>query len=157
MRIVTAVAAAACAAALTAGCGWRMAESPIRVSGRVIDAGSKEPVPGACIDIADEREKLEFALNTGVLTNKSGFFDTVYRHTYDRWTWLGVPVWWLPTVPERIYVEVLGEGYRPRITSVEYRATLTGTEKEPPPVALDSIAIHRRAAAGKRARAGETE
>ena len=40
MRIVTAVAAAACAAALTAGCGWRMAESPIRVSGRVIDAGS---------------------------------------------------------------------------------------------------------------------
>lgn len=157
MRHCTAVPAVACLAVLLAGCGWKLVESPIRVSGQVIDAGTKEPVPGACIDIAEDREKLDCKLNTGVLTDQNGLFDTTFRYFHDRWVWLGVPVWWLPTAPERIYVEVLGDGYRPRITSVEYRSTLTEQEKELPPVAFEPIAIHRTVVSKKRARAGDEE
>lgn len=155
MRRITAVAAAACIAWLLPGCGWKMIEAPIRVHGQVIDAGTKEPVEGACIDIADDREKLDIRLNTGVLTDKNGLFDTTFMYDYERWMWFGIPVWWLPTAPERIYVEVSGNGYRPRITNIEYRTALTGREMEPPPVKFDPITIHRSTPSKNRASGGD--
>lgn len=131
-----------------------MIESPIRVRGQVIDSGTKEPVEGACVDIADDREKLDIRLDTGIRTGEDGAFDTIFAYTYERWMWFGIPVWWLPTAPERIYVEVSGSGYRPRITNIEYRAALTGKEKEPPPVRFDPIALHRSAPSKKGAGGG---
>lgn len=149
MRRFCAAAAVACAAGLFTGCGWKTVNAPIRVRGQVIDADTKAPVGGACIDVADDREKLDIRLNTRVLTDSNGAFDTTYLYAYERWMWLGVPVWWLPSTPERIFVEVTGQGYRPRVTNIEYRAALTGKEKEPPPVRFDPIALHRTSPAGK--------
>jgi|ADurb_Oil_03_Slu_FD_contig_21_192984_length_673_multi_5_in_0_out_0_2 hypothetical protein len=143
MRRIGVFFALACAAGGVPGCGWKMVDAPIRVRGQVIDADTKAPVEGAYIDIADDREKLDIRLHTAVRTDSNGAFDTTFVYAYERWAWLGIPVWWLSTAPERIYVEVTGNGYRPRVTNIDYRAALTGGEKEPPPVTFDPIAIHR--------------
>ena len=107
MRRIGVFFALACAAGGVPGCGWKMVDAPIRVRGQVIDADTKAPVEGAYIDIADDREKLDIRLHTAVRTDSNGAFDTTFVYAYERWAWLGIPVWWLSTAPERIYVCLL--------------------------------------------------
>jgi len=157
MRIICSVAAVISVVPLS-GCGWKMMESPLRVTGQVGAAESGEPIKEAYIDISDDKEKLDFAIVTQVLTDAEGRFDTLYRHSYEKWMWLGLPVYWYPTMPERLYIEAAKEGYRSRVVDVDCSSLATGGGKEPPSIRLDPIRLRSRLSSGRssrRAKGGE--
>lgn len=141
MKWKTCALSLAAATLFIQGCGWKMVKNPIRVQGQVVEVGTGEPVEGAYIDIADEREKLDFRITTECATDSDGKFEGVYDYIYDRWMWLGLPVFWLPSTPERLYLEVVKNGYRPRVTEIEYR----GRHREGTVLTLDPIRINRKA------------
>jgi hypothetical protein len=98
-----------------------MADNTLRVTGQVLDNKSSEPIEGAYIDIADRKDKLDFTLVTPIITDKEGKFDTRYVYEYEKWYWIGLPVFWLPQIPETIYIEAYKEGYRSKIMPVASR------------------------------------
>lgn len=149
MRIVRRCAAMAISALLLSGCGWKMAQTPLRLQGQVLESGTNEPVEGAYIDIADEKDKLDFAIKTDITTDKNGMFDGTYNYTYEKWMWLGIPVFWLRDTPERLYIEAFRNGYRRRIIETEYQADQTGKNKIPPPLRLDPIRLQKTTPAKK--------
>jgi hypothetical protein len=143
MRIVQRHMAIAVSALLLSGCGWKMAQTPLRLQGQILESGTNEPVEGAYIDIADERDKLDFAIKTDITTDKNGMFDGTYNYTYEKWIWLGFPVFWLRNTPERLYIEAFRNGYRRRITEIEYQPAQSDRNKTPAPLKLDPIHIQR--------------
>jgi hypothetical protein len=149
MRTARHYAGIAISALLLTGCGWKMVEMPLRLQGQVLESGTNDPVEGAYIDIADDKDKLDFAITTDTTTDKNGMFDTTYNYTYEKWMWLGIPVFWLRTTPERIYVEAFRNGYRRRIVEVEYQADQTGKSRIPAPRLLEPIRIQRVSPAKK--------
>jgi len=143
MRIAQRYVAIGVSALLLSGCGWKMAQTPLRLQGQVLESGTNEPVEGAYIDIADEKDKLDFAIKTDITTGKNGMFDGTYNYTYEKWIWLGIPVFWLRNTPERLYIEAFRNGYRRHITEIDYQPDQTGKNKIPAPLQLDPIHIQR--------------
>lgn len=134
---------------LLSGCGWKMAQTPLRLQGQVIESGTNDPVEGAYIDISDDKDKLDFAIKTDVVTDKEGMFDTTYKYTYEKWLWLGIPVFWFRNTPEFLYVEAFRNGYRRRIVEVEYQPKSGDATA---PLRLDPIRIQKTAPAKKSSR-----
>jgi len=147
--------ACAFAALLLQGCGWKMVEMPIRVEGAVLEADTRKPVEGATIDIADDRENLDLALTTNILTDQEGKFDTLYRYSYEKWIWLGLPVYWFPKTPERLYVETSKNGFQTRIKQIDYRALETEQGKTPVSVNVDTVLLQKKLSAKKSRRREE--
>ncbi len=128
-------------ALILSGCGWKMAQTPLKLQGQVLESGTNDPVEGAYIDIADEKDKLDFAIKTDVVTDKEGMFDTTYNYNYEKWLWLGLPVFWFRNTPELLYIEAFRNGYRRRIIEVEYPPAKAGDTKAP--LRLDPIRIQK--------------
>ncbi len=141
MRIVRQCAAMAFSALMLSGCGWKMVQNPLRLQGQVLESGTNEPVEGAYIDIADEKDKLDFAIKTDITTDKNGLFDATYNYTYEKWLWLGIPVFWFRNTPEILYVEAFRNGYRRRIAEIEYPADRVGKDKVGAPLQLEPIRL----------------
>ncbi|MCX6355966.1 MAG: hypothetical protein NTZ78_13850 [Candidatus Aureabacteria bacterium] len=137
------------AALLLQGCGWKMVEMPIRVEGQVLEADTRKPVEGAIIDISDDRENLDLALTTNILTDQEGKFDTLYRYSYEKWIWFGLPVYWFPKTPERLYVETSKNGFQTRIKQIDYRALETKQGKTAVPVDVDTVLLQKKLSAKK--------
>lgn len=119
-------------AAVLGGCGWKMIDIQYRIQGKVLDAETQEPVDGVYIDIADRRDKLDFTITTGTVTGEDGGFDTRYNHQYEKWIWLGLPVFWLPREPEFLFLETYKHGYRNQIEEIESRGFVPCAENCPP-------------------------
>jgi len=143
------------AAVSLGGCGWKMAEMPIRVKGQVLEADTGKPVEGATIDIADEREKLEHVLSTDVHTDNRGKFDADYLHSYEKWMWLGIPVFWFKNTPEWLYVETSKQGYLPRVKQIDCAALEKEAGKSPSSVTVEPILLQKNIAASKSRRRRE--
>jgi hypothetical protein len=154
MRVIW-FGAPAVAVLLFSGCGWKIAETPLSITGQVIEADSGDPLEEAYIDIADDKEKLDFAITTDLLTDEEGRFDTVYRYPYEKWMWLGLPVYWFPTTPERLYVEAAKKGYRSRVVEVDCGALKPTAGKAPPPIQLDPIRLRKNLPRGRFSRRSE--
>lgn len=155
MRLITMVPACISAALCLQGCGWKMMENPIKVQGQVLEAETNKPVEGAFIDIADEKEKLQHVLSTDVLTDREGNFEATYRHIYDRWMWLGFPVYWHTKTPERIYVEASKSGYRARTKQIDYRIMGQEKDKAPPSVMVETILLQKNVSGSRKRRSEE--
>ena len=134
---------------LLSGCGWKMVNNPLRLQGQVLESGTNEPVEGAYIDIADEKDKLDFAIKTDIATDKDGLFDATYNYTYEKWLWMGIPVFWFRNTPEMLYIEAFRNGYRRRIVEIEYPTDQTGKNKTPAPLQLDPIRLQKTTPAKK--------
>lgn len=141
MRIIWKSAAVGISVFLLSGCGWKMAQTPLRLQGQVLESGTNDPVEGAYIDIADDRDKLDFAIKTDVVTDKDGMFDTTYNYAYEKWLWLGLPVFWFRNTPEFLYIEAFRNGYRRRIVDIVYPPDKAGDAKTP--LRLDPIRIQK--------------
>lgn len=151
--MVMIAAAGALAAAALPGCGWKTVERAVRVRGQVLEAETGRPVEGAIIDIADDRDRLDFRIGTGILTDGEGRFDTVFRYGYDKWMWLGIPVTWFPDRPEKLYLEVQKTGYRPRVAEIEFGAP--GDRSAPPEsLSVPPIRIRQEIRRGRNRRRG---
>lgn len=158
MRTIAFYAVITVSACLTSGCGWKMIERPIRVEGQVLEAGTDAPVEGAYIDIADDREKLDFAITSDTLTDSEGKFDATFRYLHEKWMWVGIPVFWFPDMPERLYVEATKSGYRGRIAEIDCRASGTAGKDAAPSFRLEPIRIRKelpRGRASRRSQPGE--
>ena len=132
MRFAASCAVVVAVSLLPFGCGWKTATVRYRLSGQVLDAETKKPVEGAFIDVADDREKLDFTITTDTVTGKDGSFDTIYDYQYAKWIWLGFPVFWLPHAPDYLYLEAYKPGYRRRIVDLESRDFAPCGETCPP-------------------------
>jgi hypothetical protein len=128
-------------ALILSGCGWKMVQTPLRLQGQVLESGTNDPVEGAYIDISDERDKLDFAIKTDIVTDKEGMFDVIYNYTYEKWLWLGIPVFWYRNTPEFLYVEAFRKGYRRRIVDFAYPPDKARDTKAP--LRLDPIRIQK--------------
>lgn len=125
------------------GCGWKMAENRLRLKGQVLESGTNKPVEGVFIDVADARDKLDFTINTDTVTNGEGKYDVTYSYQYEKWMWVGLPVFWLPSAPETLYIEAFKSGYRRRFSEVDCRGFALCNEKCPPNP-IDPILIRRK-------------
>ncbi len=130
------------------GCGWKFTETPLRLQGRVIDAESGKPVEGAFIDVADEKDKLDFAFTTEVVTDESGNFDTIYKYSAEDWIWLGLPVFWLPDTPKKLHIEAFKKGYRRSIVEVDSRPFKKTDAKGSPPNRIPTIQLRHKKGGG---------
>jgi hypothetical protein len=141
MRIIKQSVAVGISALLLSGCGWKMVQTPLRIQGQVLESGTINPVEGAYIDISDDKDKLDFAIKTDVVTDKDGMFDTIYKYTYEKWIWLGIPVFWFRNTPELLYVEAFKKGYRRRIVEFAYPPDMIGDTEVP--FRIDPIRIQK--------------
>lgn len=142
MRLIICSLTLALSAAVLGGCGWKMAETRFRLQGQVLEARTKDPVEGVFIDVSDDRDELDFTIKTDTVTDEKGRFDKIYSYFYEKWMWIGIPVFWLPTAPEVIYVEAYKPGYRRRIAEVDCRAFSPCTETCPPN-RIETILLHK--------------
>ena len=131
-------------ASILPGCGWKMAVTPIRLEGQVLDADTGVPIERAYVDISDKRDELEFAIATATLTDTDGKFDTVYQYNFEKWMWLFLPVYWIPDMPEMIFIEAYKKGYRRRITGVDSRNFKKSVDDESPPNIIEPILLHAK-------------
>lgn len=96
---------------LGSGCGYREAQKNYRLRGWVLERDSKEPVDGAYIDVADKREYLDYFRHTKTLTDKDGGYDYTFTYNYEKGLLLFIPWFWVPSSPERIYIEAVKNDY----------------------------------------------
>ncbi|MCX6357021.1 MAG: hypothetical protein NT045_03950 [Candidatus Aureabacteria bacterium] len=141
-----------CAAVFLGGCGWKTFYTPIRLTGKVVEADTKTPVQEAYIDVANDREQLDLVFTTPCRTDDRGQFDTIYRYAYDRWFWLSLPVPWYKNTPERLYIEASKTGYRNRVTDIECPPLKGGKEDVPPVIAVEPINLHKASPVRRHAR-----